>query len=193
MTHVHTQKPCKVLSNSILSSSQGRRLEGHGWTSGAGCCFRFPSGSNQTRFFRASRAHISSFVGPQTLVVFLPGAGTFLWCGYMVVKKDRPGVPAVAQQDWQCLWGAGMQVRSLAPEQWVKDPALLQLHPRLKLQLVTDHWLGNSKCCGKKKKKEAGKPLPSCGLYYDGQLDKSHHREYTSKQFQGGNKSYEEQ
>ena len=37
-------------------------------------------------------------------------------------QKAWAGVPAVVQQDQECLWSAGTKVRSLA--QWVKDPAL---------------------------------------------------------------------
>ena len=48
------------------------------------------------------------------------------------------GAPAVAQQDRRHLGSAGMQVRSPALAQWVKDPMLLQLQLRSQLRLGTD-------------------------------------------------------
>ena len=51
--------------------------------------------------------------------------------------KEISGVPAVAQQDGQCLGSAGARDSGLipGPAQWVKDPAwpllLLRLQPQL--------------------------------------------------------------
>ena len=51
------------------------------------------------------------------------------------VKNTTAGVPAVVQQDWQHFleaWDTG-SIPRLA--QWVKNPAMLQLQLRSKLQL----------------------------------------------------------
>ena len=52
------------------------------------------------------------------------------------LKVEVKGAPTVVQWDQRCLGSTGMQVRPLT--QWVKDPALLQLCRRLRLQLVSD-------------------------------------------------------
>ena len=58
----------------------------------------------------------------------------------MWIKKDIAGVPTVAKGDRQCLEGAGSIP---SPEQWVKDPALLQLWLKLQLRLRFDPWPRN--------------------------------------------------
>ena len=40
--------------------------------------------------------------------------------------KNVPGVPTVAQQDWQCHCSTRKQVPSLARQSGLKDPALLR-------------------------------------------------------------------
>ena len=53
------------------------------------------------------------------------------------------------------------QIQSLVQYSGLKDPALPQLQHRLKLQLGSDPWLGNSTCCGvatKRKKKDKTEP-----------------------------------
>jgi len=69
------------------------------------------------------------------------------------------GVPAVAQ--WvdvpACLSGGASSIPS--PEQWVKDPALLQLWYRLQLRLRLDPWSGNFLVWPEKGEKKRDKKL----------------------------------
>ena len=67
----------------------------------------------------------------------------------------------MAQWDCQCLGSAGMQVRSLARAQWVKDLALLQLQLRSQLQFGSDPWPRSSIGHGAAKngKKKKGKEI----------------------------------
>lgn len=67
-------------------------------------------------------------------------------------KEPGKGAPAAAQWTRWCLGSTGTQVRSLAPAQWLKDPALPQLWLRSRLQLGSDAWPGSSKN-GRKKKR----------------------------------------
>jgi len=64
------------------------------------------------------------------------------------------GVPAVAQQDCATLQSVKTQVRSQAGHSGSKDPALLKLWYRSKLQLGSDPWPGNSICCWTAKNKK---------------------------------------
>ena len=69
------------------------------------------------------------------------------------VKMSGPAFPP---------WRSGMGGVSAVPErrfdpqpgQWIKDPEVLQLQLRLKLQLGSDPWPGNSICRGAAKNKK---------------------------------------
>ena len=78
-------------------------------------------------------------------------------------KKNYRGVSAVAQRDQQHLWSTGTQVRSPAQQIRLKDPVLLQLQCRSKLQLGSDPWPRNSIRCAvaKKEKKKYWKDTKS--------------------------------
>ena len=54
----------------------------------------------------------------------------------------------MVQQHWWCLGNTGMQDQSPLLAQWMKDPALPQLQLRLKQQLRSDLWPGNSTWLG---------------------------------------------
>ena len=55
--------------------------------------------------------------------------------GWFHQEYTPVGVPALAQRDWWYLCSYGMH-------KWVKDPLLLQLRHRSKLQLGSDPWPG---------------------------------------------------
>ena len=62
------------------------------------------------------------------------------------LERHKLGVPSVVQQDWRFLGNTGIQVRSPAQAQWIKDTPLLQLQRRWQVQLRSDPWPGNSIC-----------------------------------------------
>jgi len=75
-----------------------------------------------------------------------------------MIKTCECGVPIVVVQwsnDLACLSGDASSIPS--PEQWVKDPVLLQLKHRLQRQLGFDPWPRNFRKPQLRPKKEKAK------------------------------------